>query len=80
MTARAFTIAEPAKLQVESLPAKEKRALIAFFKGDVTSASKATENGLRVGNVAGRRVLFRKDPKGKPVVLSVVDASYASRT
>jgi hypothetical protein len=80
MSAPAFLIADPAKLQVEQLPATEKRALRAFFKSNDAAASKVTENGMRVGRVGARRVLWKLGPKGKPVVLSVMDASYAPKT
>lgn len=80
MSAVAYLIAEPAKLQVQQLPATEKRALRAFFRSDSAASSKAVEGGMRVARLGGRHVLWKEGPRGKPLVLSVVDASYAPKT
>lgn len=74
----AYTVADSAKLQVHHLPLSEKRALQALF--DAPSAvehSRPLEGGEFVARMGARRVLWRPDAEGRPVVLSVLDHSYA---
>lgn len=77
MALRAFSIADTAKLQIAQLPETERRALRMFFRTKASKDSKTTEGGFRVGRVGTRNVLWRQDIKGQPVVLSVMDASFA---
>ena len=79
MSSATFRIADTAKLQIAQLPQQDMRALREFFRGDIVASSKAAGNGMLVGRVGQRRVLWKRGPGGKPVVLSVVDASYAQR-
>jgi len=81
MSAPAFQIDNAAKLQVAQLANQEKRALRAFFRSPAAnSTSKMTADGMRVARVGARRVLWKLGPKGTPVVLSIVDSSYAPKT
>lgn len=79
MATSALQIAEPAKLQVAQLSPIERKALNRFFSSGDAAASKPTENGMFIGRVGQRRVLWKRTPKGKPVVLSVLDGSYAPK-
>lgn len=81
MTALAYNVAEEAKLQVRQLSASERRALSLFFSSSQAAESKPVSDGRLVGRFGARRgVLWKRTAEGKPLVLSVVDVSYASQT
>jgi hypothetical protein len=79
MASTPYIVADPAKLQVANLPPAEKIALRELFKGNrALGESKLMEGGNFVARFGTRRVLWRRDAKGRPVILSVLDRSYAT--
>jgi hypothetical protein len=81
LSAGKFRISYPARAQVELLSKSDKRALAELFsRPDLRRAevTKQTDSGNYVSRLGSRRVLWRMADR-TPMILSVVDRSYAGR-
>lgn len=80
MSAGKFNVSYSAVAQLASLPAAEKAALTRLFSGaalDQPETTRATGDGRFVSRLGSKRVLWRRAPRQKPEILSIVDQSFA---
>lgn len=80
MSAGKFKISYSAATQMALLHPLEKAALTRLFssdKIDQPATTKATGDGRFVTRLGDKRVLWRRPPRSKPEIISIVDQSFA---
>jgi len=80
MSAGKFSVSYSAIAQMALLPAAEKAALTKLFSsGDIDqpAITRPTTDGRFVSQLGDKRVLWQRAARKKPLILSIVDRSYA---
>lgn len=82
MSKRNFDVDYLAELQVDSLPPPERKELAKLFsiaEMERSAETWRTAEGQFISRLGSRRrVLWKRSPAGRPIILSIVDQSYAA--